>query len=228
MDEARKTNALRGPAFIGRYLGGKVIDIGAGADLVAPHAERFDLEEGDANLITQHRPGGAYDAVHSSHCLEHMVDPVAALAQWWTLLKPGGYLVLVVPHEDLYEQGIWPSIFNRDHKSTFRLGKAGSWSNVSHDVRTLVSALPDSEIVAAEVQDIHYDHALMLRPGAFRRKSVWWLRLAKSIGARIPGIGLRFKRAAENAAVRHGIPLDQTTREALAQIQVIARKRAVR
>ena len=53
MDEARKTNALRGPAFIGRYLGGKVIDIGAGADLVAPHAERFDLEEGDANLITQ-------------------------------------------------------------------------------------------------------------------------------------------------------------------------------
>src|SRR5688572_10029921 len=139
MDEARKTNALRGPAFIERYLRGKVIDIGAGADLVAPHDEGFDIEQGDANLITQHRPRGAYDAVHSSHCLEHMVDPAEALAEWWSLLKPGGYLVLVVPHEDLYEQGIWPSIFNRDHKSTFRLDTPGSWSNVSHDIRKLVA-----------------------------------------------------------------------------------------
>src|SRR5437660_6896423 len=111
-DEARKTNALRGPAFIERYLSGRVIDIGAGNDLVAPHAERFDIDDGDANLITRHRAAGAYDAVHSSHCLEHMHDPAAALAEWWALVKPGGYLIVVVPHEDLYEQGIWPSIFN--------------------------------------------------------------------------------------------------------------------
>ena len=58
MDEARKTNALRGRAFIERYLSGKVIDIGAGADLVAPHAERFDRDEGDANVITRHRAAG--------------------------------------------------------------------------------------------------------------------------------------------------------------------------
>ncbi|MBK8741304.1 MAG: class I SAM-dependent methyltransferase [Betaproteobacteria bacterium] len=124
MDEARKTNALRGAAFAAQYLDGRVIDIGAGRDLVSANAERFDIDDGDANFISRFRPAGAYDAVHSSHCLEHMHDPPAALAEWWSLLKPGGYLILVVPDEDLYEQGIWPSIFNRDHKATFRLGQA--------------------------------------------------------------------------------------------------------
>ena len=225
MDEARKTNALRGPGFIARFLSGKVIDIGAGADLVAPHAERFDLDDGDANVITRYRPAGVYDAVHSSHCLEHMIKPTAALNEWWALLKPGGYLVVVVPHEDLYEQGIWPSIFNRDHKTTFRLDQPDSWSAVSHDIRALCSALPGAEIVSAEIQDVHYDRSLMLAPGEFRRRNVWWLRIAKSIGGRIPAIGPLIKKWAENAAVRHGVPLDQTTREALAQIQVVTRKK---
>ena len=224
MDEARKTNALRGAGFVERYLSGRLIDIGAGKDLVAPHAERFDLDEGDANVITRFRMPGTYDAVHSSHCLEHMHDPAAALREWWALLKPGGYLVVVVPHEDLYEQGIWPSLFNRDHKTTFRLDKGDSWSPVSHDVRGLVAALPGAVIVAAEVQDQHYDRLLMLKPGEFRRRGAWWLRLAKSIGRRLPVIGPTIKRVAEDRATRHGIPLDQTTRDALAQIQVVARK----
>ena len=224
MDEARKTNALRGPGFVERYLSGTLIDIGAGADLVAPHAERFDLDEGDANFVTRFRPAGTYDAVHSSHCLEHMHDPSAALAEWWALLKPAGHLVIVVPHEDLYEQGIWPSIFNRDHKTTFRLDTRDTWSPVSNDVRELVARLPGAEILSAEIQDLHYERTLMLRPGEYRRKSAWWLRLAKSIGRRLPGNRQRLKQWAENRAVRYGIPLDQTTREALAQIQVVARK----
>ena len=73
MDEARKTNALRGEAFIGTYLRGKVIDIGAGQDLVCAYAERFDRDDGDANVISRFRPVNHYDAVHSSHCLEHMI-----------------------------------------------------------------------------------------------------------------------------------------------------------
>ena len=35
------------------YFQGKVIDIGAGNDLVCSHAEQFDLEDGDANVIAQ-------------------------------------------------------------------------------------------------------------------------------------------------------------------------------
>jgi SAM-dependent methyltransferase len=89
MDEAKKTNAIRPREFIDNYLTGRVIDIGAGNDLVCDWAERFDIEDGDANVITKFRDAGTYDAVHSSHCLEHMHDPEAALLEWWSLLRPG-------------------------------------------------------------------------------------------------------------------------------------------
>jgi SAM-dependent methyltransferase len=227
MKEAQKTSLLRGPEFVSKYLSGKVIDIGAGKDLVCAWAEPFDLEHGDANVISRHRSQAAYDAVHSSHCLEHMHNPAAALRDWWSLLKPGGYLVVVVPEEDLYEQGIWPSKFNRDHKATFRLGRETTWSKVSFDLRELVLALPECELISAEIQDAGYDHSLRLRPGQSARKMPRGLKLLRSIGRRLPLIGERLKRAIENHAVRYGAPVDQTGREALAQIQVVACKRSI-
>jgi hypothetical protein len=53
------------------------------------------------------------------------------------------------------------------------------------------------------------------------------LKLLRSIGRRLPLIGDRLKRAIEHHAVRYGVPVDQTGREALAQIQVVARKRPI-
>ena len=41
-----------------------------------------------------------YDFVLSSHMLEHTANPLGALAEWRRLLRPGGALVLVVPHRD--------------------------------------------------------------------------------------------------------------------------------
>ena len=52
-----------------------------------------------------------------------MRDPRSAIAQWWGLVKPGGVLFVIVPDEDLYEQGFWPSRFNCDHKWTFTIAK---------------------------------------------------------------------------------------------------------
>lgn len=43
---------------------------------------------------------GAYDFVLSSHCLEHLANPLAGLAEWVRVLRPDGTLVLVVPHRD--------------------------------------------------------------------------------------------------------------------------------
>jgi SAM-dependent methyltransferase len=45
-------------------------------------------------------PAGGYDFVLSSHTLEHTADPLRALQGWKGLLRPGGTLVLIVPHRD--------------------------------------------------------------------------------------------------------------------------------
>jgi SAM-dependent methyltransferase len=42
----------------------------------------------------------AYDAVLASHVVEHLADPVGAVREWRRVLKPGGLLLLVVPHRD--------------------------------------------------------------------------------------------------------------------------------
>ncbi|MEP6390026.1 MAG: class I SAM-dependent methyltransferase [Halioglobus sp.] len=42
---------------------------------------------------------GKYDYILSSHVIEHMANPLHALNEWKSVLKPGGTLVLVVPHK---------------------------------------------------------------------------------------------------------------------------------
>jgi SAM-dependent methyltransferase len=49
----------------------------------------------DARLLPF--PSDALDYVCSSHVLEHLPNPVAALMEWHRVIKPGGYLYLVVP-----------------------------------------------------------------------------------------------------------------------------------
>jgi SAM-dependent methyltransferase len=41
-----------------------------------------------------------YDFVLSSHCLEHLANPLGGLLEWRRVLKPNGLLVLVLPHKD--------------------------------------------------------------------------------------------------------------------------------
>jgi len=54
-------------------------------------AEADDLEQ---------VPSDSYDFVLSSHCLEHVANPLKAIAEWKRVLKEQGLLVLVVPHKD--------------------------------------------------------------------------------------------------------------------------------
>lgn len=227
MKEASKTNQFRQPDFFQTYLSGTVLDIGAGNDLVCPHAQGFDMEHGDANHLDRYFAPASFDALHSSHSLEHMVDPVAVLARWWSLVKPGGYLIVVVPDEDLYEQGIWPSAFNSDHKSTFRLGKSESWSPVSHDILALCKALPASEVVSADLQCFNFDPALVFPRGMTpKRKYARWMKWMFSIAKRMPGGGPELVRKLKIRQIRKGHPLDQTAYDACAQIQVVVRKAA--
>ncbi len=101
----------------------------------------------------------AFDWVYSSHCLEHLASPTRALSRWWEVLKPGGYLMVVVPDEDLYEQGCWPSRFNSGHRWTFSVSKESSWSPASLNVTELVAALPNRRVLWIRTIDDGYDYS---------------------------------------------------------------------
>ncbi len=152
-----------------RFFVGSGIDIGAGSDPLSLYAEQFplmtalrvwDMPDGDAQKLAS-IPDESLDFAHSSHCLEHMVDPMAALQRWFAVVKPGGHLVLLIPDEDLYEQGIWPSNKNTDHKWTFALYKKRSWSAKSINVLAMLTQLPASaETVKLEKLDASYRYRL--------------------------------------------------------------------
>jgi SAM-dependent methyltransferase len=40
----------------------------------------------------------SYDAVLSSHVVEHLANPLRALAEWRRVVRPGGHLLMVAPH----------------------------------------------------------------------------------------------------------------------------------
>lgn len=57
------------------------------------------------------------DFVYNSHVLEHIEDWQTSIQEWFRVLKVGGYLVIVVPHQWIYEKKVsLPSRFNADHK----------------------------------------------------------------------------------------------------------------
>lgn len=225
-NEASKTNLIRGPEFIETYLSGKVIDIGCGVDRVTDTAEPFDLEHGDAQNILQYREAESYDTAHSSHCLEHMTNVPHALKQWWALVKPGGYLVLVVPDEDLYEQGRFPSVFNPDHKATFRIDKRKSWSPVSCDLRTLLESLAHAEIISIGRQDTGYNYRMQRKHVSGFGRFLFGLnaarrRIFRSLHLDSP----RIDKFWDRLFFALGAPIDQTLGEAVAQIQAVVRKK---
>jgi len=159
MDEASKTKKTWGD-LEKSIVNGKGIDIGCGPDPVTPNVRRFDIEDGDANHIEDfiHEQ---FDYVYSAHCLEHMYHPKEALMGWWNLVKPGGHMILIVPDEDLYEQGVFPSRFNADHKSTFTISKHHSWSSASINLLSLTQELPHVKVLSIALQDDGYDRSLL-------------------------------------------------------------------
>jgi SAM-dependent methyltransferase len=226
MREASKTATVRGPGFAARYFAGSVLDIGAGDDPVAPHAQAFDKQHGDANRADEYFPKNSFDCVHSSHCLEHMQAPLDALSRWWSLVKPGGHLIVCVPDEDLYEQGYWPSLFNPEHTATFRVTPESRWSRRSFHVGHIVSALPGAHLVSLERHDHGYVHQNPVVALSVPRRAIYLANAARP-GRQNPALeGSLVDRLYVRACRAMNIPIDQTRGSALAQIQAIVQKRA--
>jgi SAM-dependent methyltransferase len=201
---------------------GRVLDIGAGPDPVTPGAVVFDVEHGDANCITSFEPE-SFDLVYSSHCLEHLYDPRSTILNWWSLVKPGGHLFVIVPDEDLYEQGIFPSRFNEEHKHTFTISKKRSWSAKSINVLDLARELPDSDVLSLVLNDTGYDRSVGYHGAASRNGVLRWLRKTyrslrkRNLLTRKPGFERWMART---------VGWDQLNERALAQIELIVRKAA--
>lgn len=135
------------------------------------------------------------------------------IRDWFALVKPGGHLIVIVPDEDLYEQGHFPSIFNNDHKSTFTISKAASWSSKSLNLLDLARDL-EGRIIYLKQQSDGYDYSL---------------RTFCKLGLRKYKIGiylLRFSFLKRLFLKLRLIPLDQTSlsRPVLAQICMIIKK----
>jgi SAM-dependent methyltransferase len=122
-EASRSFKAKLRNGFYATYVAGDVIlDIGyrgAAADAVQilPHAIGIDLDYPGYDGTVLPFADGSVDTVFSSHMLEHTVDYVATIRDWYRVLRPGGFIVCVVPHQFLYEKR-WqlPSRWNADHK----------------------------------------------------------------------------------------------------------------
>lgn len=151
---------LNDSRFATTYFKGDGIDIGAGKDTLDKYHQQFplmtsltayDQEDGDAQFM-ENVPDNHFDFVHSSHCLEHIPDPYLAYTHWLRICKPGGHVIVMVPDEDLYEQGVWPSNFNPDHKFSFTIMKKESWCEASLNLVDFLYPLRDQiEVLKIEL-----------------------------------------------------------------------------
>jgi ADP-heptose:LPS heptosyltransferase/predicted SAM-dependent methyltransferase len=115
-----------------RYTRGHGLDIGCGPEKAYPHMigvdnghheENFRIRcAADIRVETCERleifGSQSMDFVFSAHTLEHIENYKGALKEWWRLVKPGGHLVLYLPHK-LFYPNIGDKNGNPDHKHDF-------------------------------------------------------------------------------------------------------------
>ena len=93
--------------------------------------------------------------------VEHLSDPLAAVKDWHKLLREDGYLIMTVPSWELYEGMVWPSRWNREHKSTWSLWQKGSPAQIHIFVpQFLIELKPLYSYLRADLIDTNYDYSV--------------------------------------------------------------------
>lgn len=133
------------------FTNGKGLDLGCGHFKAFPHfigvdnGHHWGTEGADVAVKTCEDlslfASQQMDFVFSSHLLEHIHDTKSALKEWWRVLKVGGYLILYLPHKNLYPN-VGTKGANPDHKHDFLpedietiMREVGGWDLVKNETR---------------------------------------------------------------------------------------------
>lgn len=131
------------------------LDIGSEPDPIHPASPswtRWNHTDGNAESLLS-IPDESFLYVYSSHVLEDMEDPVPSLQTWYRVLAPEGYLVVCVPHRDLYERkNVLPSRFNLGHKQ-FYLPDIYQMPDTRSLYHSFRDALPQALFVSLRILD---------------------------------------------------------------------------
>jgi SAM-dependent methyltransferase len=129
------------------------LDIGPDKDPLNATFRRWLYEvDGDATFL-RGVPDRTFQTVYASHVLEHINDVHTALTNWWRVLRPGGHLIVLVPHRDRYEKRTsLPSRWNPDHKWYWLPDRDEAPCTLNFR-RVLDSAIPDALVVSFGVLD---------------------------------------------------------------------------
>lgn len=102
MSEAAKVRDM--PQLM-KYVTGRIADVGAGHDKITPDAIAFDGRSLDGVNVVREGcmlDNTWFDAVFSSHFLEHTPSPFEYIMDWYSHLNPGGHIVIYMPDKAHY------------------------------------------------------------------------------------------------------------------------------
>ncbi|MEL6981449.1 MAG: class I SAM-dependent methyltransferase [Actinomycetota bacterium] len=83
-------------AFLADYFSAKVVGIDLGGDFDPAAAAKADLRVMDATDLEL--VDDSFDLIYSFHALEHIDDPVKALAEMERVIRPGGWFCVGTPN----------------------------------------------------------------------------------------------------------------------------------
>lgn len=151
IDDPQGNEAAKIKWEIVEYTRGRGLDLGCGQFKAFPHFTGVDnghhwgMKGVDVHVDTCEDlsifSDRSMDFIFSSHLLEHIVDTRKTLKEWFRVLKPEGYLVLYLPHKELYPN-IGQEGANTDHKHDFLpediegiMKDIGSWDLVRNETK---------------------------------------------------------------------------------------------
>ena len=159
--ESRKSfkRKLDNCLFKKNMSGNVVIDIGyrgyvPGVTPILPHAIGIDTDFPDYDGEHLSFEDNSVDAVYSSHCLERIRNSTHAIREWRRVLKVGGFLIIAVPHRDLYQKANLLAVArSADHQRHY------TPSSLLHEIE---SALRPNSFRLRELHDDgeHYDYTI--------------------------------------------------------------------